>query len=171
MQFAEPIAWYGVLTGSASLVGLGIAFLQIRDASSRAKTALATAERVESQLQSKSVLYELSTCVQAVSDARNYLRLGLPQSGLLRIEGLASKLSSIRRLPWFDDAARQQPLTKTVLYNVALVRTGLDQHVCSGNNVIPTDDLKGWMKRLAVVEDQLNEWVGELRYSREATNE
>lgn len=166
MDIGNFALWYGVVTGSASVVGLIIAFVQLRSVANTAKTASDTSRRVESQLQQRSVLFELSTCGQAVSDARNYLRIGQVESALYRIEGLASRLSSISKLRWFDSDERKKALDQA-LYSVALVRTALDEQVCANAQELAVDDAQGFLRRLGKVEDQLNEWVGELRYSQE----
>lgn len=157
---------FGVVAGAASLVGLLIAFLQLRAVSSRARVASETAAAVRGLLQSRSVLYEISICSQAVSDARNYLRIGQTQSALYRVEGLASRLNSIRKLDWFAQDDRANSL-RTALAGVALVRASLDSLVSEDLSELPTGERQKHMRRLGQTEDQLHEWIGELRHAQE----
>lgn len=157
---------FGVVAGAASLLGLLIAFLQLRAVSSRAKVASETAAAVQGLLQSRSVLYEISICSQAVSDARNYLRIGQAQSALYRVEGLASRLSTIRKLDWFTPDDRANSL-RTALAGVALVRASLDSLVSEDVDELPVGEKQKHMRRLGQTEDQLHEWIGELRHAQE----
>lgn len=163
---ADFAAWIGVAAGLASIAGLIVAFVQLRAVSSRAKTASDTAQAVQRLLASRSVLYEVTMCSQAASDARSYLRLGLAPSALNRVEGLASRLNTIRRLEWFSEDERAKAL-RTALASVALVRQSLDDLMSEDSRVLPSGERREHMKRLGKTEDQLHEWIGELRHVQE----
>lgn len=156
--------WVARLGGLASLVGLPLVFNESRRARESARNASTTAEAA--RLASKSAVEELHRQVlltdmthtaDLLAEALTLLRTKNTGVALARISDVSRELSQLRHLERFREASIQVRFQK-VISQLAVLQEDLDGD--------PALDVARCSHTLRSVSNQLDEWIGQEKYSR-----